>query len=102
VRLLALARLVTDAEQWAAYRAAVPGASWTMVRLVAPLDLVGTRLVARHLHDVSADVLHQHASRVAGVTATLDSLRLADATVTNDGSRPLREVAEEVIAHWLG
>jgi len=100
VECLVLARLVTSASQWARYRSAVPGGTFTLVRLTAPVALISSRLVARHALDVSPDILERHQSRVAEVTATLDALCLEDFVVPNDG-QPLRAVAEEILTRWL-
>ncbi len=99
VRLLVLARLVTSVAQWSRYRAAVPDGSFTLMRLVAPLDVIEARLLARHALDVSPEILDRHLSRVAEVTATLDELALEDFVVVND-SGPLRDVAEQLLRRW--
>ncbi len=80
-------------------REAVPGAQTTVIRLLSPADLIEERLRRRH---AAAGDLEWHLARAPELAAIQERAKPEDHVVRND-SRPLREVAAEVlrVAGWL-
>ena len=97
VERLVLARYVEDREQLDAFRGALPGVELFVVRLVAPQALVERRLRARD----SGAQLVEHLAETAAFAAEGEQAGLEDAVVEN-GERPLRDVAADVLtaAAW--
>jgi hypothetical protein len=93
VERLVLARHLVEGAQLAALRAALPGVELFVVRLTAPPALIEQRLRVR---DAGAQ-LAEHLAEAARGAQT----RLEDAVVEN-GERPLRDVADDVLgaAGW--
>jgi len=96
---LVLAHVLEDATDLERYRQAVPGAEITTVRVVAPEQLRIARLNARMPPGESLD---WHLVRTVELEAILAGLAHEDFVVEN-GDRPIRQVAEEVLASadWL-
>jgi hypothetical protein len=90
---LVLARYVDDRAQLDALRRALPGVELFVVRLTAPQQLVEQRLRAR---DAGAQ-LAEHLAESASFASRGKRAALEDAVVEN-GARPVREVAVEVIS----
>jgi hypothetical protein len=91
---LILARVLEDRAELDRFRAAVPGANITVCRLIAPEAVRMERLVGRMPPGPSRD---WHLSRTVELDRVLERLAFEDFTVEN-GGRPLREVAVEVLA----
>ncbi len=87
-----LARVVERAADLDGFRAAVPDAEVTVVRLVAPADVVSARLRGRE----RGAGLDWHLRRAPELAAVLDRSDVPGAVVVNDG--PVRPVAEAVLA----
>jgi adenylylsulfate kinase len=96
---LILARVLEDKADLDRFRAAVPDANITVCRVVAPEAVRMERLVRRMPPGPSRD---WHLSRTVELDEVLDRLAFEDFTVDN-GGRPLREVALEVLARlgWI-
>lgn len=96
---LVLAHVLEDGTERSRYLAAVPGADLVVVRLVAPEPLRRRRLVGRMPPGPGLD---WHLHRTAELEAILAAAEHEDLTVDN-GDRPVREVAEEVLARigWV-
>jgi adenylylsulfate kinase len=93
VERLVLARHLDDRTQLAAVRAGLPGVELFVVRLTAPAALVERRLRARE----TGAQLEEHLAETARLAARGDAAAVEDAAVEN-GERPLRQVAEDVLA----
>ncbi len=93
VERLVLARYLDDAAQLRALRAVLPGVELCVVRLTAPQPLVEQRLRAR---DAGVQ-LEEHLAETARLAARAEAAAIEDAVVAN-GERPLRAVAEDVVA----
>jgi adenylylsulfate kinase len=93
VQWLVLARYVEDTAQLEEFRAALPGVDLTVVRLVAPGEVIERRLRSRD----SGAQLAEHLAETALFAARGEANALEDAVVSN-GERPLAEVAAEVLA----
>lgn len=93
VERLVLARCVGDRAELDALRASLPGVELYVVRLSVPDELARQRLEAR---DTGVQ-LAEHLAETAVLAARAEQLALEDAVVAN-GDRPLREVAEDVLA----
>jgi hypothetical protein len=91
---LILARVLEDRADLDRFRAAVPGANITVCRLIAPEAVRMERLVRRMPPGPSRD---WHLSRTVELDRVLERLAFEDFTAEN-GGRPLREVAVEVLA----
>lgn len=93
VERLVLAGIVQSAAIVDAYRAAIPGADLTVVRLRASVDTLHARLQDREPGTVREFLL--------GVTASLDKeiadLDVADLTIDNDPDQPLSTLAREIL-----
>jgi ribose 1,5-bisphosphokinase PhnN len=98
VARLVLARYVEDRAQLDDLRAALPGVDLVVVRLIAPQDVIERRLRAR---DRGAE-LAEHLAEASVFAARGAANALEDAVIEN-GERPLREVAADVLtaAGWL-
>jgi predicted kinase len=96
---LVLAHVLEDGSEKDRYRAAVPGADLTTVRLVAPEHLRIKRLDGRMPPGASLD---WHLNRTTELEAILTEAALEDFVVEN-GERPIRSVAEETLrrAGWI-
>jgi adenylylsulfate kinase len=97
VERLVLARYVEDSDQLEAFRGALPGVELFVVRLVASQALIERRLKARD----SGAQLAEHLAETVAFAARGEQAGLEDAVVEN-GERPLRDVAGEVLtaAGW--
>jgi hypothetical protein len=93
VERLVLARHLDDRVQLAAVRGGLPGVDLFVVRLTAPPALVERRLRAR---DEGAQ-LEDHLAETALRAARGEAAAIEDAVVEN-GERPLRQVAQDVLA----
>jgi hypothetical protein len=93
VERLVLARYLDDRAQLAALRSALPGVELFVVRLAAPGALVERRLQARD----SGAQLEDHLAETAHFAARGEAAAIEDAIVQN-GERPLRDVASDVLA----
>lgn len=96
---LVLAGVLEDVTDLARYRAAVPGAQITVVRVVAPERVRRDRLRGRMPPGPSLD---WHLDRTAELDAILDRGGHEDFVIEN-GERPVRDVALEVLrrARWI-
>jgi hypothetical protein len=96
---LVLAHVLEDRAELDRYRAAVPAADVTVVRLVTPAELRAQRLVGRMPPGASLD---WHLFRTGELEAILDDAAVADLVVDN-GERPVRDVAMEILqrAGWI-
>ncbi len=96
---LIVARVVEDRDELSQYESAVPGADVTVCRLTAPVSLMQERLDVREVgtnHDPAL-------ARSAELDGILKAAAVEDFTVANDGTRPVSEVARELLAraNWL-
>ena len=96
-RSFVLVRAVERQATIDAIRAAVPDADLTVVRLVASPAEIEARLRRR---DAGA-MLAEHLAEAERFTRAMDAAKLEGAVVSNDG-RPVRAVAEDVLAAWQG
>ena len=87
-----LSRFIHQAPQLERLRGSLPGVDLTVVRVVAPSELVEERLRRR---DVGAE-LEEHLAEVASMDVQLDRGRIWDFEVVND-ARSIREVALEAV-----
>jgi adenylylsulfate kinase len=96
---IVLARVVEGRDELDRYRAVIPGADITLCRLSTPQPLRERRLRERMLPGPSLD---WHLQRTAVLADILEHRALEDFVVEN-GVRPVREVAVEVLvrAGWL-
>jgi dephospho-CoA kinase len=94
-RAFVLVRAVETRAIVEAIRAALPPADVTVVRLAASPAVVAERLRRR---DAGA-ALEEHLAETERFARRLDAAGLDGAVVSNDG-RPLRAVAEDVLASW--
>ena len=96
---LVLAHVLEDGTEKERYRAAVPAAELTVVRVIAPEVLRMERLRQRMPPGPSAE---WHLRRTVELEAILAAAAHEDFTVEN-GERPIREVAEETLkrAGWI-
>ncbi len=90
---LVLAHVLEDGTEKERYRAAVPGAVVTTVRVVSPEHLRRTRLTGRMPPGPSLD---WHLRRTVELEAVLVKAELEDFAVEN-GERPIRTLAQEVL-----
>ena len=90
---LVLAHVLEDGTERDRYRAAVPGAELTVVRVVAPEALRVARLRGRMPPGPSLD---WHLHRTVELEAILAGAALEDLAIEN-GDRPIRDVAEELV-----
>jgi predicted kinase len=90
---LVLAHVLEDGAERDRYRAAVPGAELTVIRVVAPEALRIARLRARMPPGPSLD---WHLDRTVELEAILAGAALEDLVIEN-GERPIRAVAEELV-----
>jgi len=90
---LLIAGVIESAADLAVYRRCVPDAEIQVCRLTADLDLRRQRLRVRE----KGAGLDWHLERTAELDTILDEARIEDFSVDN-GDRPLREVALEVLA----
>ena len=90
---LVLAHVLEDRTERDRYRAAVPGAELTIVRVVAPEALRVARLRGRMPPGPSLD---WHLHRTVELEAILAGAALEDLAIEN-GDRPIRDVAEELV-----
>ena len=95
---LAVAGVVERASDLDGYRGAIPDAAITVCRLTAP---EATRLARLRERERGAG-LQWHLDRTVELERILDAVRLEDFVVEN-GDRPLRDVAAEVLARagWV-
>jgi adenylylsulfate kinase len=93
VERLVLARYLDERAQLDALRSALPGVELFVVRLTAPQALVERRL---HARDAGVQ-LEEHLAETARFAARGEAAALEDAVVEN-GERPLRDVATEIVA----
>ena len=95
---LILVDVVEGREQLAEYRAAVPGATITPVRLRATVETLSGRVRRRE----TGAGLNWHLHRAAELAAQMDRDQVEDLSVETDG-RTAVEVAREVLARcgWL-
>jgi adenylylsulfate kinase len=93
-----IAGVIESPEDLAVYSRCIPNAEIQICRLTADLDLRRQRLHARE----KGAGLQWHLDRTEELDMILDQAEIEDFSVDN-GDRPLREVAEEVLkrAHWL-
>lgn len=98
IERLILARVLWERESLAAYARALPGATFTVVRLTAPLPVIEERLRRREL----GSGLEWFLARAAELAAHWDAHPVEDALVETAG-RSVREIATEVVAAvgWL-
>lgn len=96
---LVLAHVFEDGTDLDRYRAAVPSAAITVVRLVSPHEIRVDRLLARMPPGPSRD---WHLHRTGELEGILEGAAYEDFTVDN-GDRPVREVALEILrrARWI-
>ena len=94
-RSFVLVRAVERQATIDAVRAAVPDADLFVVRLTAAPAVIEERLRRR---DAGA-MLAEHLAEAERFTRTMDEARLEGIAVANDG-RPVRAVAEDVLAAW--
>jgi adenylylsulfate kinase len=96
---LVLAHVLEDRTEMERYRKAVPGAELGTVRVVAPEQLRIARLQARM---PPGNALDWHLARTVELEAILARSAHEDFVVEN-GERPIRQVAEEILAcaRWL-
>lgn len=97
-RHLVLTRTIQDAAIINAFRAAVPEAELTVVRVTAPPDLVARRLQRRD----TGTVLEEHLVETTKMAQVLDELAIEDFRVAN-GDRPIRETAVDLLRRlaWI-
>jgi hypothetical protein len=89
---------VVETRDWIdRYRAVIPGAEVTIVRLTAPRDVIASRVREREL----GAGLEWHLARAVELEKLWNANPVEDFTVENVG--PLREVALEVLARagWI-
>lgn len=96
---LVLAHVLEDHTELDRYRAAIPSADITVCRIVAPEPMRTERLVGRMPPGPSLD---WHLDRTIELEAILERSAIEHFVVEN-GDRPVREVAEEVLrkAGWI-
>ncbi len=96
---LVLARVLEDPSELDRYRRAVPGAEITVCRVTAPEALRLARLRGRMAPGASLD---WHLARTVELEAILEDVA-CEAFVVENGPRPVREVALEVLvrAGWI-
>lgn len=92
VDYLVLARVIEQRDHLSRYKEAIPEADISVVRVLAPAELVQKRL--RH-REVGSFFEHLW-RRSQELTAVLDAAQVEDFSVSND-ERPVREVATEVL-----
>lgn len=90
--VIVVADMVETRAQRERYREAIPGAEVTVVRLLAPPDVIGGRIRQRAGDAVDPWELE----RAAELTAIMGRNRVADVTIDTTGRTP-REVAEGVM-----
>lgn len=89
---LILAHVLEQRQDLDRYTEAIPEADITVVRVVAPPELIAARLKRREVGS-----MHEHMMKLtAEVTALLDAAGVEDFSVTND-DRPVSVVAKEVM-----
>jgi len=92
VRYLVLAGVIEDRDHLDKYREAIPEADISVVRVVAPPEVIQERLRKREV-----DPFYEPRwERSQELSSILDSAGVEDFTVSND-QRPIREVAIEVL-----
>ena len=91
---LLIAGVIEGAEDLEVYSRCIPNAEIQVCRLTADLDLRRQRLRVRE----KGAGLDWHLDRTVELDAILDKARVEDFSVDN-GDRPLREVALEVLTH---
>ena len=94
-RAFVLTRAIEREATLTAVRRAIPKASLTVLRLVAPPSVIEQRLRQR---DTGSE-LEEHLRESKLFAAKMAQARLEDATVPNDGAS-VRAVAERVLAAW--
>ena len=95
---IAIAGVIESESDLDSYRRSIPGADIVVCRLTGDLELRQERLRAREI----GGGLNWHLARTEELDVIQDASRVADFTVDN-GRRPIREVAEEVLrrADWM-
>jgi adenylylsulfate kinase len=94
-RAFVLTRAIEHEAMLAAVRTAIPDASLTVLRLVAPPSVIEQRLRQR---DTGRE-LEEHLRESNLFAKKMAQARVEDATVPNDGA-PIRVVAESVLDVW--
>jgi chloramphenicol 3-O-phosphotransferase len=96
---LLLEMLVENRSELRRLAEAIPGAEITMVRLHAPLALIEERIRRREPDDPEGELCGAR-----WWAAHMQRWTVNDCLVVDNGDRPVREVASEVLraAHWLG
>jgi adenylylsulfate kinase len=89
---LVLTRALRRSDQLAAIREALPDVALVVVRVNADAGTIEKRLRARD----SGEILREHLSQAVEMAGELDSGRVEDFRVENDG-RPVQEVAHELL-----
>jgi adenylylsulfate kinase len=95
VRVVVLTRSIERESTLAALRRAIPDASLTVIRLVAPHDVIERRLRQRD----AGKELEGHLGQSRRLAQATEAGGFEGATVRNDGL-PIRAVAEDVLAAW--
>jgi len=95
---LLLEMLVEDGSELARLAEAIPGAEITVVCLHAPLELIEERIRGREAGDPADEI-----SGARWWVAHMRRWPVTDALVIDNGDRPVRDVAVEVLreAQWL-
>ena len=95
---LVLSRVVESRAELDAYRAAVPGAQMTVVRLRAPVETL-IRRIERRGTDTN---LAWARERTRQLVAIMEAARVEDLLVETEG-RSVEAIAEQILAHvgWL-
>lgn len=93
-----MAGAIENAPELARLRDAIGEGELVVCRLRAPVDLMENRVRVRE----PGMWREKYVGRVALLEETLDEASLEDFTVANDGSRPITEVAREILqrAGW--
>lgn len=91
-RYLVLARMVQEAAEIDAIKGALPDATLTVVRVIAPPAVIEARLRKR---DTGAE-LAGHLDEFAGLDGALDELQIDDLRIANEDA-PIRYVAAELL-----
>jgi predicted kinase len=93
-----LADTVTGRGQLDLLKAAVPGCELTVVRVVAPPEMVAARIRSREVGGLLEDFLR----RTEAVAELVERAHMEDVTVTND-DRPPQEIGAELLQElgWI-
>ena len=96
---LLVAYVVEDRSELHQYHEAVPGAEVVVCRLTASIETMQERLRIREPGTIQPQAI----ARSAELADILDRVKAEDFTVSNNGERPIAEVAHEVLsrAGWL-